>query len=198
MNSNNVALTDPSLRATRRFWQYLDEIPQFWRPGTGREDEQGDFQRIWAIDDDGRVTRVPAAAIEGFGKRIGKDSYVYSASIWCSRHRPVAVVLGMECWVCTLQPEAQQRLMRFEGGTPDMMVEENRQRLIQKYGAKLGQQLLIQGEIRGRVEPVFRMHPIVNQVIGGASPADQYKQFKSRFMGMLDPEGWAPPPGDFR
>jgi hypothetical protein len=130
---------EASLRATRRFWEYLNEIPGFWRPCTSE-----DYLRIWSIDAAGTVTRVPAIALEGFGKRIAKDTYVASASVWCCEQKPDAVVIGMECWACQLSPEGRQKLLRNEGGTPDMTVLANRERLINVYGAKLAQRLIVQ------------------------------------------------------
>jgi PAS domain-containing protein len=190
--AQSIPAEPASLSATRKFWSYLDEIPGFWRV-TGDPDGPGDYLRIWAIDRDGAVTRVPAAALEGFGKRLAKDSYVYAASVWCARNRPDAVVVGMECWAAAMGPEARERLLRDEGGTPDMMVPANRERLARRYGATCRQCLILQGELRGLDKSVCLSIDITDGKLGAAERLDD---FQSRFAGLLRGSTWSPPGDD--
>lgn len=177
--SQATNIENASIQATRKFWSFLREIPGIWKPEVSQ-----DYMRFWAIDESGTVVRVPAEALEGFGKRVAKDTYAISAMWWCRQNRPDAVILGMECWVAGIAPEHRERLLAREGGTPDLMVPENRERLIRLYGAKISQRIVLQGECRGLPKPVFRAHEIEGENIGADVSAGM-EGFRSRYAGIL-------------
>jgi len=115
----------------------MDEIPGMWKPNLGDEWSM----RFWAIDEDGRVKRVPKVDLRGVGNRAGKDAEVIAASLYCRFFRPHAIIMASEIFGLAFQSATgdadYRRMMRVEGDLLSLMDPENRVRLVKQYNATL-------------------------------------------------------------
>jgi hypothetical protein len=167
-----------SLRAIRRFHQLVDEVPGMWRP-----ERKSDWcMRFWAVDNDGRVQRIQRFALEGLGDRLFKDSIAVSASAWCAKYKPAAVVFASEAYCISFETdEGYRRMFRHEGRTPDLMDPDNRERVVRLYGARLSEMLIVSGEAH-TLDPVAFRYPICGESLG---PREVLKMTEFRFAGVL-------------
>lgn len=180
-------MTEASLHAVQRFNQFIAELPTLWRPGSPKWQNM----RFWAIDATGDLCKIPAEPLMGWGDRLLKDSLAIIAAVYCLRHKPDALIMGAEAWMCAIEPEKRQLLMAREKRTPDLMDPANRQRLHREYGATIRESLLIFGELRG-LPGINKMYQIDNGTLTDMEASHEpYTKLDNRFAGILTGD-WKP------
>lgn len=168
-----------SLHTIKRFREFIDDLPRLWKSANNCWE-----LRFWHVTDRGRVEKIPHQVIEGAGRDLAIDSAIVSASYWCKRYQPEAVVLASEAWTYHMSPE-QRLLLLAAGGTPNLSDEHERRQFEKRFRVVCEDCLQIYGEIAG-AEPLYRVYMIKGReleerIVGGG-------EIRSKFTGILTGE----------